>query len=221
MNRNIHAMYFSATGTTKKIVTEIAAKISEQIGDRTVQTIDFTPPEARANPSSFSDGDLVVFGTPVYAGRVPNVLLKYLNTLSGNGALAVAVVVCGNRHYDSAAGELQDILTEAGFRVIAEGAFVGEHAFSRTLGAGRPDAQDLALPTISRKKYAKNCGGGFQPAEVSGPRPYDGYYVPKNEAGEPVDIRKVKPKTNDKCKHCKICARVCPMGSIDFEDTSF
>ena len=33
-----------------------------------------------------------------------------------------------------------------------------------------------------------------------------------------MDIRKVKPLTNDKCTDCKICAEVCPMGSISFEN---
>ena len=77
--------------------------------------------------------DIVIVGVPVYAGRVPNVLLKYLNTMSGNGALAIAVVLYGNRNYDDALLELKDILEANGFKVIAGGAFIGEHAFSKTL----------------------------------------------------------------------------------------
>ncbi|MPN11374.1 hypothetical protein SDC9_158675 [bioreactor metagenome] len=33
-----------------------------------------------------------------------------------------------------------------------------------------------------------------------------------------IDIRKVKPKTNDKCNNCGICVKVCPMGSISSEN---
>lgn len=54
-------------------------------------------------------------------------------------------MVCfGNRNYDDALIELRDLLESTGFRTVAAGAFVGEHSFSYTLGAGRPDAADIA-----------------------------------------------------------------------------
>jgi NAD-dependent dihydropyrimidine dehydrogenase PreA subunit/flavodoxin len=221
MNQTVHAMYFSPTGTTKKITTEIAAVLSKQISDGTFRSIDFTLPAGRSHPPSFSSNDIVIFGTPVYAGRVPNVLLKYLNTLSGNGAPAIAVVLYGNRHYDAAAVELQDILEAVGFRVVAAGAFIGEHSFSKTLARGRPDNSDLsAAASLAQQAGRKIAAGNFTPPAVSGPRPYTPYYVPKNAEGIPVDIRKVTPKTGDGCIRCMLCARVCPMGSIDFNDPS-
>ncbi|HHY91217.1 MAG TPA: ferredoxin, partial [Clostridiales bacterium] len=128
MDKKISTFYFSATGTTKKIVSEIANKIAEKLNhEATVNHIDFTPPHCRKEPVSFSEKDIVIVGVPVYAGRVPNVLLKYLNTISGNGALAVAVVLYGNRNYDDALIELKDILEADGFQVIAGAAFIGEH----------------------------------------------------------------------------------------------
>jgi DUF1009 family protein len=73
----------------------------------------------------------------------PQCIAALSNTLEGNGALAAAVVLYGNRNYDDALIELKDILTGRGFKVIAAGAFIGEHAFSTVLGAGRPDREDL------------------------------------------------------------------------------
>lgn len=87
----------------------------------------------------FRQAILSVFGTPVIAGRVPNVLLKYLADIRGNGALGVPVVLYGNRNYDDALIELRDIMEAGGIRTIAAGAFIGEHSFSKVLGAGRPD----------------------------------------------------------------------------------
>ncbi|NLG31942.1 MAG: ferredoxin, partial [Syntrophomonadaceae bacterium] len=72
-------MYFSATGTTKKVISGIAGKISElDKNSQTINVVDFTLPKARKNAISFTSQDVVILGVPVIAGRVPNVLLKYL-----------------------------------------------------------------------------------------------------------------------------------------------
>ena len=122
----IRAVYFSPTETTRKITTATAKGLSKTLKTR-FEEYDFTLPEARTRTLQFSDSDLVVFGTPVYAGRVPNILLPYLNTIQGNGALAVPIVLFGNRDYDDALIELRDILENNGLHTIAAGAFVGEH----------------------------------------------------------------------------------------------
>jgi NAD-dependent dihydropyrimidine dehydrogenase PreA subunit len=223
MSKKINALYFSATGTSKKIITGIANRLSENIvGKIEINTIDFTLPEARRQAVSFRKEDIVVVGVPVYAGRVPNVLLKYLKTLAGNGASAVAVVVYGNRNYDDALIELKDILEADGFRVVAGGAFIGEHSFSRTLGQNRPDEHDMAAAVdfagrIHRKITAP---GEISTVAVKGNKPYRDYYKPRGKNGNTVDIRKVSPKTNSDCIDCKLCADICPMGSIDAGDVS-
>ncbi|MEA1959765.1 MAG: EFR1 family ferrodoxin [Bacillota bacterium] len=225
MNWNIHTMYFSPTDTTKTIVSGIANKLLQAGGgEKTIHTIDFTLPAGRKEPVFFTKDDLVVIGVPVYAGRVPNVLLKYLDSITGNGALAVAIVVYGNRDYDDALLELKDILESHNFTVIAGGAFVGEHSFSDTLGGNRPDEKDMTLAAdFAEKVYSKlSANEPFQSIDVKGNRPYRRYYVPKDKDGQPVnDFRKITPKTNEEdCVDCKLCAEVCPMGSIDFDDVS-
>lgn len=223
MNGTINAMYFSPTGTTKKVVVGITKKISENIGrERTINYIDFTLPGVRINPVSFSEQDIVIIGVPVYAGRVPNVLLNYLNSIKDNNALAIPVVVYGNRNYDDALIELKDILESNGFKVIAAGAFIGEHSFSTTLAKNRPDEKDMTVADdfanqIHRKITTQ---AEFQTLVVEGNQPYRKHYMPKNKEGSPVDIRKVAPKTNINCNDCKLCVNVCPMGSIDGEDVS-
>jgi NAD-dependent dihydropyrimidine dehydrogenase PreA subunit/flavodoxin len=219
----MQAFYFSATGTTKKIVSAIAGRMSEElVGETGVNDIDFTLPEARKQSVSFGREDLVVVGVPVYAGRVPNVLLKFLKTVVGNGAWAVAVVVYGNRNYDDALIELRDILAADGFRVVAGGAFIGEHSFSRTLGRNRPDEQDIAKAVDFAGRVCKKIAapGEISTVAVKGSRPYRDYYKPKDKNDNPVDIRKVSPKTNKNCIDCKLCAELCPMGSIDAGNVS-
>lgn len=220
----INTLYFSATDTTKKVVNGIANKIAENIGgEPTINNIDFTLPEARKKAVSYGKEDLVLVGVPVYAGRVPNVLLAYLNSIRGNGALAIAVVVYGNRDYDDALLELKDILLSHDFTVVAGAAFIGEHSFSKTLGANRPDEKDMMIMNdFANRIVAKiNSPAIFQTIDVKGNVPYRKYYVPKNNNDEPVnDFKMIRPQTNDNCIDCKLCAEICPMGSIALEDVS-
>lgn len=215
---NVWAVYFSATGTTKRIVTAIAQTLCRRAGVP-CREFDFTLPAARNGWPEFMPGDLVVFGVPVYAGRVPNVLLKYLGTAMGNGAFAVPVVLYGNRNFDDALIELRDILADHGFLPFAAAAFVGEHAFSYELAKGRPDERDLRRAEEFAERILKSRTGKCATVDVPGtPRPYRGYYMPHDGAGNPIDIRKVKPLTSERCDACGECADVCPVGGISREN---
>ena len=66
-----------------------------------------------------------------------------MHTLGLAGALAVGVVTFGNRSFDNALAELCVTLETDGFHTVAAAAFVGRHAFTDRLAAGRPDGDDL------------------------------------------------------------------------------
>lgn len=221
--KTVWAVFFSATGTTEQVVSRVAEVIAGELGVER-KTYDFTLPKARDNTPTFSASDLVVFGTPVYAGRVPNVLVKYLSSVRGNGALAVPVVLFGNRHFDDALIELRDILESDGFHTVAAAAFVGEHSFSYTLGAGRPDEADMAVADGFARRVVEKLGTardtrGPTPISVKGtPSPYRPHLRPRGRQGNPVDFRSIKPLTSDACNDCKLCAQLCSMGSISFDD---
>ena len=134
-------IYFSPTRTTKKVVSLLAEEIASSLGAG-LDEYDFTLPSARQNFPKVESGDLVIFGMPTYAGRLPNLMLKYLDTIEGGGALAVPVVTFGNRAFDNSLIELRNILERQGFHTIAAGAFSCEHSFSTELGAFRPDWED-------------------------------------------------------------------------------
>lgn len=221
----IWAVYFSGTGTTRRTVERIAGGIASRL-NLPAESVDFSRPAVRQETLGFGEKDLVVFGTPVYAGRVPNVLLPFLRErIVGGGALAVPVVLFGNRNYDDALIELRNILAADGMHPIAAGAFVGEHSFSRVLGADRPNAEDEALMDEFAARVAELAAGldaaPVKSVAVRGQEPLRAYYTPRDRAGNPINILKVKPKTDlSRCGGCGLCADLCPMGSIDPADVS-
>ncbi len=149
--------------------------------------------------------------------------MKYLGLIVGNGALAIAVVVFGHREYADSLIELTDILGSNGFQVIGGGAFLGEHSLSKTLAQNRPDEKDMAIVREFADRLSNKLSSQdkVDTVAVKGERPYRKHYLPVKHNGEPLDIRKVKPKTNGTCINCKLCANICPMGSIDDEDTAY
>ncbi|MGI6546495.1 MAG: 4Fe-4S binding protein [Fastidiosipilaceae bacterium] len=165
----------------------------------------------------FAKHELTIISFPVYAGRLPNLLLPFLRTLRGDGTPAVAMVTFGNRSPDDAPFELTQLLNRQGFVVVAQAAIVGQHAFSKKLAAGRPDEQDLnKLNQLAARMCERLETVGLSALEVDDrrrePKPY---YVPRGEDGKPIDIRRVKPGLLDSCVRCGLCARICPTGAID------
>ena len=224
--KSVWAVYFSGTGTTEKVVTTLAKDLAQSL-NASYQTFCFNLPQSREGELAFGPQDLVVFGVPVYAGRVPNLLLPYIqNKVKGQNTPAVPVVLYGNRNFDDGLMELRNVLFQNGFRPFAAGAFVGEHSFSKILGAGRPDSEDMALAAQLAEKAAQLAKDMAQPPEqpvaVEGCDPIRPYSTPRDRHGEPIkDFLKAKPVTDmTNCVHCGLCARICPMGSIDPNDVS-
>lgn len=219
----VTALYFSPTHTTKKIVEQIASSLAAMLRIE-CDSMDITTPCSRKQQIIFGSNNIVIFGSPVYIGRLPNLISPYFKTFAGNGAAAVAVVVYGNRAYDDALAEARDILVSDGFNCVAAATFVGEHSFSRILGGGRPDGSDLETAArYAGRIYEKLSGGkageGF---DVPGnPEALRGFYHATDKNGSSVDIRKVKPQTDRSlCNNCGFCASICPMGSINPADCS-
>ena len=223
--KTVYAVYFSAVGATTQVVKTLAEEAAKRL-DVPLKTIDFTLPKERETAPeggwSFGPEDLVVFGTPTYAGRVPNKVLPFVQTLfHGEDTPAVAVTTFGNRAFDSSLTELAGELTNNRFRVFAAVSQVCRHVFSpEQLAPGRPDEQDwnalrdFANRACDKLDAAKDTAALTVPVINDG-APVAPYYTPLGTDGQPAVFLKAKPLTDpEKCTHCLLCVEKCPMGVI-------
>ena len=163
---SLKLVYFSPTGTTKKVVQGIARGINSG----SVEELDITRPGARIQPLRTSENELLIIGVPVYMGRVPALAAEWLQGLQAHNTPAVCVVVYGNRAYDDALLELTDILTERGCRPIAGAAFIGKHSFSTAetpTAEGRPDAGDLKYAELFGQKIQETLRSVSSATQIS------------------------------------------------------
>ena len=216
--KKIHVLYFSPTGGTETIARAAAGALAARLNLEQV-FIDFTRPENRQREYHIPADELLVMASPVYAGRLPNKLMpEYRACIFGEGTPAVPLCVFGNRNYDEALRELVLLLEENGFQTAAAAAFAVRHAFTDQVGTNRPDEADLAqLQQFAARAAEKLSGDSLPPLDLNrsavGP-----YYTPLRADGSPAKFLKAKPLTDqDRCVRCGLCARSCPLGSIDGE----
>lgn len=201
MHHNIvNLIYFSPTGTTRKTMDAIAKGLNPE----RVNRYDLTFPSAKAE-QSLVDG-VAVIGTPVYAGRVPRDFLERMANYAANDVPTVLVALYGNREFEDTLVELRDVSITQGFKVIAAGAFIGEHSYStpeRPIAAGRPNADDLKLAFEFGQNIAEKLAcDDFTIPDIDGHVPYR----------ERVKFGGVAPETDiETCTLCGRCAEVCPV----------
>jgi len=226
----IKTYYFSPTGGTRQMAGHLAERLGALLHAE-VEYHSYTLPREREVLPVFDADDIVLWATPVYAGRIPNKTLDYVRTAltySSNQAIpqssikSIALVTFGNRAYDNALAELVGLMEDGGMKPMGAAAMVTRHSFSDTLGAGRPNEEDLAALDRFAEQVATKLltfNSNLLPVKVPGEAHPEKYYTPLKTNNAPAGFLKAKPSCNpDRCIRCGKCLEVCPMGSINGND---
>ena len=199
----LYELYFSPTGGTKKAADYIADGFGLD-----VTPINFFEKSTDLSLLKLTEKDIVVIAAPCFGGRAPAIAINLISKLKGNGAKAVAVAVYGNRATEDQLAEMQDVLYQCGFTVVAGIEALAEHSLGREICKGRPDANDKKVlggfgsqikEAIENNKINRNL-------KLPGNRPYKP--LPAPAASVPIDV------DNEKCIHCGTCSVQCPQDAI-------
>ena len=195
----IHQITFSPTGGTR----EVCEYICKGIGKKPLVT-DLCVKEGQIRVPEIHEEDLVIIAMPVFAGRVPALAVERLRRIQSNCAKCVVVAVYGNRAYDDALLEMQDVAKKMGFRVVAAVSAVAEHSIARVYAAGRPDAED-------RKELA--AFGAAIINKVEGTDEYKPLALPGNRPYRTGNVGPF-PTADERCTGCGTCRELCPANAI-------
>lgn len=197
IEKEMEVYYFSPTGGTKKVSSIFADAMEKEViwHDLGSKEPMMEKPE----------GEMTVVASPVFGGRIPSVVLEKIEKFSGTGKKAVTIAVYGNRAYEDALLEMNDILTKCGFTVIASGAFVAQHSMAPEVGAGRPDGEDEK----EIHKFAETVKNSTAVENVQ---------VPGNRLYKPEMNLPVAPISLPSCTKCGKCVTVCPTNAISVAD---
>jgi ferredoxin/flavodoxin len=206
-------IYFSGTGVTEGYAQTIADELIQK-GEIT-SLLNITTIKNREAGIDFDLFDAVIFGFPVYGGRLPTVAETWLSNLKGEKICSMFFTY-GGRELEYAHQTGYFLLSKADFKVFLSAEFVGKHSFNVAQGwdlaSDRPNSHDISIA----KEFALESLKRFQSTDVKWDYDTIGFdYQPRviKEIHGSFDIF-FPYKTRD-CRMCYRCEKECPTDAFN------
>ncbi|MEJ2248358.1 MAG: EFR1 family ferrodoxin [Candidatus Lokiarchaeota archaeon] len=214
--KNILIIYFSPTGNTKRIATELEIKLLEYNNTFNITKKDITAKNARSfiNLNMY---DFIFLGSPIHAWNSPKVVRNWIKKLDGKGKKISMFFTYGGINPGVAHYYTMKLLEKQNFIVISSAEFVCSHSFNLVgwnLLIDRPNKKDLRLiEEFVRKTISKFTDKKSNPLILDDPKiPH--YILSRIEN----NLRKMvesPSRVKIKCSLCYECEEGCPNRAFD------
>ena len=197
-------LIFSPTGQSKACALAVAKATKKDFVE-----YDVTHFIQRDKPLVLVDTTLIV-AYPVYGGRVPRLFAEYFqDQVTCTNCKAIAIASFGNRAFEDALVEMEDLLLAKGVPLIGAASIGCQHSYSDKVGSKRPDIEDFQI----LDRLAVYLNGKTETVHPPGNRPYK-KYMPVADPPYMPTVKKKGSTLNSQCY------AVCPTGSLAKGDPS-
>lgn len=229
--KKVSKVYFSPSGTTERIVNEVAKNFN--LPQKNYDLLSFD------GEKTFED-ELVIIGVPVFNGRIPKLACRRLENIRAKNSKAIVILNYGNMEYGDALLELNDLLAKNDFDIVGVATTVSQNSLFNQIAKNRPDERDLSqINEFTQRLIEKMEKGDENKIYVSGYKPYQTYHTPQfsvdcdeNLCIECMDcvytcpeeaISENTPTLTDinDCTRCSTCINVCPESARSFSGPAF
>ena len=220
-------VFFSPAGTTRRVAHHLERCLAEH--GVTARLVDLGVPAGGPVPADRLGLDrpsCLWIGSPVYCDHALPLVAEWIEGLPhSTRGFAVPFVTWGGVTSGLALPELAEALPARGFQTVGAAKVLAEHsslwAAAEPLGAGRPDAADLAQVRELVAAVVANLG-------QAAPAPLDlrrlDYLSPslRTEAAskslaKAKSMRPAPRAVETRCTRCGECAAACPVGAITLD----
>ncbi len=216
MSVTIGLIYFSATGNTRTIAATIKNELEAK--EVIVKEFDITSLTDREKEIPLSKLDYIIFGFPIYGRKIPSVVKKWLETISGNNQRCGMFFTYGGPMRGDIHNETKVLLEARNFIVIGSAEMLGKHSFNVVKGwellKDHPNVDDFNIT----KEYTHKLLEKFRRAKID---PIE-FPLAEDNLLPPDPNRKSKrmitqyPSRNDKdCCMCRDCEELCSTGAFN------
>ncbi len=233
---NAIIIYFSPSGSTRKIANQMATVFNEKFSK--VEVIDLTRNKSYWESVQFRQNlykiinnyDILCIGSPVYAHHMHYNVMDFIRNLLPIGdkdQYAVPFVTFGGINSGEALHDAEKLLRKAGRKVVAGLKVNSEHCLSKAFNTDFnrnlpgestiPLLNELADKLLELNNYKFRTNGCFLKYQ----KPFVRFRT-KMLIGEKFWHNHMYPATvfdHSKCDGCGICAKKCPLMRIEMKNS--